>query len=82
MSGHVLYTVRPGYMDHGPTGTTHGSGYDYDVHVPVVFYGAGIKKGESVKPVTITQIAPTVCELLRINRPNGCSADPIADIFR
>lgn len=81
-SGNVCFTYLPAWMDHGPKGTTHGAGYNYDTHVPVLFYGQGIKKGESYAYTTITQIAPTVCELLRINRPNSTLADPLNPFFK
>jgi phosphopentomutase len=69
-------------MDHGDKGTTHGAGYNYDTHVPVIFFGSGIKKGSSWNYTTITQIAPTVCELMRINQPNSTVAQPLNDFFR
>ncbi len=82
MSGNVAYILKPDYMDHGQTGTTHGAGYNYDTHVPLVFYGFGIKKGESLKYTTITQIAPTICELIKINQPNACTAEPLNDLIK
>lgn len=82
MSGNVAVIYQPGWMDHGQKGTTHGSGYNYDTHVPIVFYGAGIKKGESFNYVSITQIAPTICELLRINQPSATSAEPLNNYFK
>ena len=81
LSGNVCYTLKPGWIDHGEKGTTHGSGYIYDTHVPLIFYGHSINKGESVLPVNITQIAPTVCELLNINRPNSSSPELLEQLF-
>ena len=69
-------------MDHSEKGTTHGAAYNYDTHIPVIFYGDGIPKGESFKYISITQIAPTVCELLQINQPNGTIAEPLNDCFK
>lgn len=82
LSGNVVYIYEPGWMDNAEKGTTHGAGYNYDTHVPVVFYGNGIKKGESYKYIGITQIAPSICELLRINQPNACTAEPLNDLFK
>jgi predicted AlkP superfamily pyrophosphatase or phosphodiesterase len=82
LSGNIAYICQPGYMDHGHTGTSHGSGYIYDTHVPLIFYGAGVKKGESLQYTTITQIAPTICELLKINRPNACTAQPLNELIK
>lgn len=52
-----------------PQGTSHGTPYDYDRHVPLIFYGAGIKPGiDSAKAATV-DIAPTLSELLGIPAP-------------
>lgn len=82
LSGNVAYLYQPAWMDNAEKGTTHGAGYNYDTHVPVIFYGNSIKKGETQHYTTITQIAPTVCELLRINQPNSCIAEPLNDFFK
>lgn len=82
LSGDVAVVYAPGWMDHGPKGTTHGSGYAYDTHVPIVFYGAGVKPGHSWNYTTITQIAPTVCELLRISHPSAATAEPLNGFWK
>ncbi len=82
LSGNVCYTLKPGWLDYGNYGTSHGSGYDYDTHVPFVLYGNGIPSGENMHWVTIPQIAPTICELLRINRPNCSSGDLLPSLFK
>jgi hypothetical protein len=74
-SGNVAYVMEPAWMDYGKKGTTHGAAYSYDTHVPLLFYGAGIKKGENWNYTRITQIAPLLAELLKINKPNGCMDD-------
>ena len=81
-SGNVAFVYRPGWMDHGQTGTTHGAGYDYDTHVPLIFFGNGVRQGETLDYTTITQIAPTIAELIRINRPNGTSSKPLNGSFK
>jgi predicted AlkP superfamily pyrophosphatase or phosphodiesterase len=81
-SGDVLFTLEPGWIiSSSVTGSTHGSGYTYDTHVPLLFYGKGIRKGTSVRYHPITDIAPTVCTLLNISLPNSCSGNPIAELF-
>ncbi|MCA6483765.1 MAG: alkaline phosphatase family protein, partial [Chitinophagaceae bacterium] len=49
----------------------HGSPFQYDTHIPLLWYGWGIKKGSSNKMVYMTDIAPTVAALLRIQAPYG-----------
>jgi len=65
-------------MDWSKTGTTHGAPYSYDTHVPLIFYGWKIPKGSSSDPVTITDIAPTIAELLNIEFPSGNTGKPIS----
>lgn len=54
-----------------PTGTTHGSPYAYDTHVPVMFFGPGIKPGRYADEFNITDIAPTLASILRVEVPPG-----------
>jgi predicted AlkP superfamily pyrophosphatase or phosphodiesterase len=81
-SGDVVVVLEPGW--YGSTrvqGTTHGSPYTYDTHVPILFYGNGIKRGSSVRYHAITDIAPTLSMLLNIKLPSGCTGQPIQEIF-
>ena len=80
-SGNVAYGLKPGWMDHEKTGTTHGASYSYDTHVPIIFYGHGIEKGSSLNYYKITQIAPTISDLIKVNYPNGCTDDPIEKVI-
>jgi predicted AlkP superfamily pyrophosphatase or phosphodiesterase len=80
-SGDVLLILEPGWLVGGSRGTTHGSGYSYDTHVPIAFYGWGIKKGKSAIHTTVTDIAPTLAALLQIRMPNGATGQPIQEIL-
>lgn len=80
-SGDIIVCLEPGYYEVGrwssPTGTTHGGWHPYDAHIPLLFYGWRIPHGSSSSEVHITDIAPTVCSLIRIQQPNGCSGTPL-----
>ncbi len=81
-SGDVIVVLDPAWFESGrPTGTTHGSVYTYDTHVPILFYGWGIPKGSSVRKASITDIAPTLSMLLGIPLPNGSTGHPIWELF-
>ncbi|MEJ7643945.1 MAG: alkaline phosphatase PafA [Chryseolinea sp.] len=81
-SGDIVISLEPGWFDSvSIQGTTHGSPYSYDTHVPALFYGFGVKKGSSVRYHAITDIAPTMSALLKIKFPNGCTGQPIEEIF-
>lgn len=47
----------------------HGSPYDYDRHVPLVFFGAGVVPGRSAEKVRTTDLAPTLARLAGITPP-------------
>jgi predicted AlkP superfamily pyrophosphatase or phosphodiesterase len=80
-SGDVLFVLKPNYIQYGTTGSTHGSPYNYDTHVPLLFFGKGIKKGATVAPTEITDIAPTISAMLGIAFPNGSTGKPISEVL-
>ena len=88
-SGDIVLSFEPGIimsMDPEITvaaiqGTTHGSGYTYDTHVPLVWYGKNIPKGASVRPVSITDISPSLAMLLNVQLPSGNSGLPLEELF-
>jgi predicted AlkP superfamily pyrophosphatase or phosphodiesterase len=81
-SGDVLISYKPGYMDYDHTGTTHGTAFSYDTHVPVLFYGCGINTGSTLRPVFITDIASTICQLLNIPYTNGNIGNPVYEVIK
>jgi arylsulfatase A-like enzyme len=70
-SGHVVYQVLP-YNVVADTGTNHGSHWDYDRHVPLMWLGTGVQPGRHAESVSPADIAPTLRVLL------GLEADPEA----
>ena len=83
-SGDIAVVLQPGWFPggYGSKGTAHGSGYSYDTHVPLVFMGWKIKQGSSGMAVNVTDIAATVCDLLRISFTNGNVGRPLGDLMR
>ncbi|WP_299159796.1 alkaline phosphatase PafA [uncultured Tenacibaculum sp.] len=80
-SGDVLLVPNPSTISHSKKGTTHGSGYSYDTHIPMIFYGNGIKQGTSKKKYEIVDIAPTISNLLQIEFPNGSTGKIIDEVL-
>jgi predicted AlkP superfamily pyrophosphatase or phosphodiesterase len=81
-SGDVAFVLEPAWLASSSTrGTSHGSPYNYDTHVPMLFYGFGVKPGSTVKYHAITDIAPTMSIIMKVKFPNGCTGQPIAEIF-
>jgi arylsulfatase A-like enzyme len=79
-SGSIQYIMDPAWMvDYvaTPHGTTHAAWNPYDTHIPLLWMGWGIKAGATSREVHITDIAPTLADLLHIQRPNGAIGSPI-----
>jgi len=81
-SGDVAYSLESGWFaSSSTTGTTHGSPHNYDTHVPMLFYGFGVKPGETVRYHPITDIAPTISVIMKTKFPSGCTGQPIDELF-
>ena len=62
------------------SGTTHGLWNPYDAHIPLLWYGWGIKAGKTSREVSITDIAPTIAAMLKIQTPSGTVGKVIGEI--
>lgn len=60
----VLAVLKPYFIDKVAPGTTHGTPYEYDNHVPLLWYGAGVKPGAHPERVGVNDLAPTLGHLL------------------
>jgi hypothetical protein len=81
-SGDIQFTLKPGYFDGGSRGTTHGAWNPYDAHLPCLFFGWGIKPGKTHRETYMTDIAPTIAALLKIQMPNGCVGKVITEAIK
>ena len=81
-SGDIQIILKPGYYEGGATGTTHGAWGPYDAHIPLLFYGWGIKHGKLNRETYMTDIAPTVAALLHIQMPSGSIGHVIEDVMK
>jgi len=80
-NGELIMLFKPGYVEYYSTGTTHGSPYSYDTHVPLLFYGWNIKKGSTNARKEITQIAPTITQMLKITMPNSSNGNVLLEVL-
>lgn len=87
-SGNVVYTLKPGYLEKAKDseaarrGTSHGSPYGYDTHVPLLWYGSQIPKQNVMTPYEITDIVPTLMHLLRVSSPPCAEGKTILEIWK
>ena len=82
-SGDVLLILPPEWIHRMTYGTSHGSGYNYDTHVPLLFYGWQVPEGVRItREQKITDIAPTVSFMVGIPLPSGSIGRPIPELIR
>ncbi|HEY3788104.1 MAG TPA: hypothetical protein VGL71_04575, partial [Urbifossiella sp.] len=76
--GDLIGIPRPGVLVTGyPEGTNHGSPHNYDTHVPVLAFGAGVPAmGKRTEPKSSLIVAPTVSTLLGIDPPATAKEKP------
>jgi len=80
-SGDINLLFNPSVLDaYSLTGTSHGAWSAYDAHIPLIFYGAGIRADQINKKVFMTDIAPTIANMLGITSPNGSIGNVILDV--
>lgn len=71
-SADVIAILSP-YWLVGSSGTSHGTPFSYDTHLPLIFMGPGIRPGFYDRTVAINDIAPTLATLLEVETPSGSS---------
>jgi len=81
LSGDIQFVFKPGYLDGGDKGTTHGLWAPYDSHIPLVWFGGGIKKGKTNRETYMTDISATLSALLHIQMPSGCIGKVIEEVI-
>ena len=80
-SGDIQVISHDGMLPpYSKTGTTHSVWNSYDSHIPLIFMGTGIKNGQSNKPHFMTDIAPTLAQILKIENPSGNIGNPIPEL--
>ncbi len=69
-SPHLIVLVKKyTYLEPYVGGTGHGTAYDYDRHVPIIFMGPDIEPGAYPDPCGPQDIAPTLAQLLGLDLP-------------
>jgi predicted AlkP superfamily pyrophosphatase or phosphodiesterase len=78
-SGDISFDLIQNYLvaNSGEEGTSHESSYDYDTHIPLIFFGWHIKSGESNRECFVEDIAPTISNLIHIQEPDATIGVPI-----
>lgn len=67
-SGDIFCQQKPFWIDFA-YGTSHGSPYNYDTHVPLLWFGVGVSVGRRAERVGVDDLAPTLAHLLGLAAP-------------
>jgi len=82
-NGDIQFILKPNYIDAwNNTGTTHGLWNPYDSHIPLLWYGWGIRQGKTNRDTYMTDIAPTLGAILHIQMPNGSIGEVISEVLK
>jgi predicted AlkP superfamily pyrophosphatase or phosphodiesterase len=88
VSGEIIYALESGFLSKekesasSNKGTSHGTGFSYDTHVPLLWYGAKIPTQEIFRKIEITDITATLVHLLNLSKPSQTTGEPILEIVR
>lgn len=81
-SGDMQLILKANHTDVNSMGTEHGTIYNYDTHIPLVWYGWKIPQGKTNREVYMTDIAPTISAMLHIQMPNGSVGTVLPEIVK
>jgi predicted AlkP superfamily pyrophosphatase or phosphodiesterase len=70
------------YLSDRPGGTGHGTPYEYDRHVPVVFLAPSVRAGTYAAACGPEDIAPTLAALLRLEYPMQDAERVLTEMLR
>ena len=74
-SGDLLAITAQNVLLHDTIpGTSHGTPWDYDARVPLVFWGRGVRPGRVEAPAATVDLAPTLGRLIGLDYPPGDGA--------
>ncbi|MEZ4999242.1 MAG: hypothetical protein R2727_00630 [Bacteroidales bacterium] len=62
--------------------TNHNSVYEYDAHVPLIWYGWTVNRNSVTRKVNMNEVAATLSSLCKIQVPNACAGEPMVELFR
>jgi hypothetical protein len=69
------------YWIPGTAGTTHGSPFSYDTHVPLIFMGQGLRAGKHFDALAINDTATTLAAILGVEIPSGSVGRILSEMF-
>ena len=81
-SGDVFVNLHPGWVERSPRVTSHNSAYPYDAQVPLIWYGWKVKRDMILRPIDMTDVAPTISTMMNIIVPNAATGKIIEELIK
>lgn len=82
-SGDVFLIPMPFAVVTGKmTGTNHGTPWNYDAQVPLVFWGQAFKTGNYPMPTQPIDLSPTLAGALGLTQPSDAQGQPLTQILK
>ena len=82
LRGDLAFFLKPLWYKKSSSASNHGTGRTYDTHVPLIFYGKGIKTGFSSQRIYIRDITPTLSTILGISFSALSTGNPIISAIK
>lgn len=79
-SGDLEIVLNPFWIRQ-KTGTTHGTPYPYDSHIPLIFLGHGISAGRYSRHVALNDVAPTLATRFGVSLPSGSVGKVLSEVL-
>lgn len=79
-SGDILIRLQPGWNELLPNNSTVNRHWT-DARLPLMFYGWKVRRQNIRKPVSMADVAPSICSFLEIPFPNACEGEPLDGII-
>ncbi|HNY39081.1 MAG TPA: alkaline phosphatase family protein [Bryobacteraceae bacterium] len=76
-----LFIVPNPYWLFEASGTSHGTPWNYDSHVPLMIMGPQIKPGRYYQRVLVNDLAPTLTAIAGVEIPSGASGRVLHEII-
>ncbi|MCL3780846.1 alkaline phosphatase family protein [Prolixibacteraceae bacterium JC049] len=73
-SGDLFYSLEQGWW---PVFKYKRTEYTDSKHVPLILYGANIKKGKFNEPVNLRSLVPTICQCIGLTTPEHATEKPL-----
>lgn len=81
-SGDVMINLMPGWIEYTDGRLSDsGSPYNYDTHVPLIWYGGVVGNTDVEHDVNMADVAPTMADILGIAPPPAATGTPIPEIL-